>query len=284
MDLKKLLIASLVVNVGLLAVAGFLYVDGSSKGALISDLTAERDAAIEKNTTAENELKKLLGKLSLIGSNETAVDNETLKKNIEEKDAEISRLKAQLENAGNRPPRPQNGGPGGPGGNMRDMMENLRQQNPELFERMNAQREKQRKEREERSANRDRLIGGIDTTKLTDKQREALENYQNLVKANEDLRASMQQGGDRQNFFKMMQNQGMIDSYASGEIRDILIEQYVDSIRKGSGSSAAEEIKTIISATTSDFGGRGGFGGPGRGGFGGPGRGGFGGGQGGGPR
>ncbi len=275
MEAKNLLIASLVVNVGLIAVAGYLYVDGNSRNAFIEDLTKERDAAIEKSTSAENELKKLMGKLSLIDSNVAPEDTAQLKQTIDEKDAEITRLKAQLANAPARPPRNENGGPGGPGGNMRDMMENLRQQNPELYERMNAERERIQKEREERSANRERLIGGIDTAKLTDKQRETLEKYQELIKANEELRAS----GDRQNFFKMMQNQGMIDSYAAGEIRDILIEQYVDNIRKGSGSSAAEEIKTIISATSSSFGGGrpGGFGGGRPGGFGG-------GPQGGGPR
>ena len=204
MDLKKLLTASLVLNAGLLAITGFLYVDGSSKGALINDITKERDDAIEKSATTENELKKLMGKLSLIGTNESSEDAERLKKTIDDKDAEISRLKAQLENGGNRPPRNENG-PGRPGGNMREMMENFRQQNPELFERMNAERERMQKEREERTANRERLIGGIDTAKLTDKQRDALEKYQSLVKANEELRASMQEGGDRQNFFKMMQ-------------------------------------------------------------------------------
>ena len=288
MDLKKLLIASLVVNVGLLAVAGFLYMDGSSKGALITDLTNERDTAIEKASATENELKKLQGRLSLIGSNVASDDAERLKKTIDDKDAEISRLKAQLENGGNRPPRGENGRPGRPGGNMQEAMEELKQRNPELYERMQADFERARKDREERNANRERLISGIDTSKLTDKQREALDKYQELVKANEDLRASMQEGGDRQNFFKIMQNQNMINSYMSGEIRSILIEQYVDSIRKGSGNAAAEEIRSIIAATsnTNGFfspggigGGPGGFGG-GRGGFGG-GRGGFGGGPGG---
>ncbi len=70
----------------------------------------------------------------------------------------------------------------------------------------------------------------------------------------------------------------------------MLIEQYVDTIRKGSGTTAAEEIRSIIAATsnTNGFfspggigGGPGGFGG-GRGGFGGGRGGGFGGGQGGG--
>ncbi|MBO4345687.1 MAG: hypothetical protein J5833_08020, partial [Victivallales bacterium] len=114
MDFKKLFVGSLVVNVGLIAVAGFLYIDSSSRSELISDLTKERDEAIEKTATAENELKKLQGKLSLIGSNETSEDEASLKKSLDEKDAEIARLKAQLDNGGNRPPR--NGGPGGPGG------------------------------------------------------------------------------------------------------------------------------------------------------------------------
>lgn len=288
MDLKKLLIASLVVNVGLLAIAGFLYMDGSSKGALITDLTNERDTAIEKASATENELKKLQGRLSLIGTNGASDDAERLKKTIDDKDAEISRLKAQLENGGNRPPRGENGRPGRPGGNMQEAMEELKQRNPELYERMQADFERARKDREERNANRERLISGIDSSKLTDKQREVLDKYQDLVKANEDLRASMQEGGDRQDFFKIMQNQNLINSYLTGEIRSILIEQYVDSIRKGSGNAAAEEIRSIIAATsnTNGFfspggigGGPGGFGG-GRGGFGG-GRGGFGGGPGG---
>lgn len=278
MDAKKLMVTSLVINVLLLAAGAFMYVDGKSQTALIDELTEERDKAIAQNTEYESEIKNLRGKLSLIAESGKDEDAARLKSSIDEKDAEISRLKAQLAQNGNRPGRPPEGGrlgPGGPGGNNPErMLEQFRENNPEAYERFVSERDRIMKEESERNANRERLMANIKKDSLTDKQREALEKYSDLVKTNEELRANSQ-NGNREDFMKMMQNQLMINSYMSGEIRDILVEQYVDTLRKGSGEAAAEEIKNIINATSQGFGG--GFGGgPGRGfgGFGGgPGRG-----------
>ncbi|MBR4220211.1 MAG: hypothetical protein IKR81_03580, partial [Victivallales bacterium] len=115
--------------------------------------------------------------------------------------------------------------------------------------------------------------------RLNSDQRQAVTDYQSLIKANEELMASMREGNGFENMREIGANQRRINELSS-QVRDVLIEQYADGLRSGSGAQAAEEIKNILDATSSGFGGPagpppGGFGGPGgrgfgRGGFGGP--------------
>lgn len=291
MEYKTLFIVSLIVCIGLGATATFFYMDRSAQDELIATLTQERDDAIQNAASLEEEKGKLVGRLKLLeSSNGSDSDIDRLKRSIDEKDAEISRLKQNLANAGNNNDNRRDGGRnwnrGGNRPNMQDMrqrgqdmMERLKQEDPERYERMVAERERRQQEMQNRIEKRNNYINGINLGKLNSTQRQAVEEYQALIKANDNIRANMQEDNTGESFRQMMQNQ-MAMGQLSGQIRDILIEQYVDSLKNGSGSQAAEEINSILEATggmggPGGFGGPRGFGGPGgrppRGGMGGPG-------------
>lgn len=269
MDYKKLFISTLCVCGLLLGTSAYYYLDHASQAEMIASLTQERDEAITQKTTAEENAKKLRGRLTLLsqsGASSAAGASDNLAKVIDEKDAEITRLKKQLEQAGNR----QNDNRRGNGNrreNFQARMERMKQEDPERYEQMMSNMEKRRQEMEKRITQRDQYISNIDTSRLSYEQKNVVEQYKNLVQTQAEQRTAMQNGnGD---FREMMETNRQVGQLST-QIRDILIEQYA--------GSSAEEIKNIINATSTGFGGGpGGFGG-GPGGFGG-GPGGFGGGQ-----
>ena len=267
MDYKKLFISTLCVCGVLLGTSAYYYLDHASQAEMIASLTQERDDAIAQKTTAEENSKKLRGRLTLLsqsGASSAANASDNLAKVIDEKDAEITRLKRQLEQAGNRQNDNQRGNRRGGGReNFQARMERMKQEDPERYEQMMSNMEKRRQEMEKRITQRDQYISNIDTSRLSYEQKNVVEQYKSLVQTQAEQRAAMQNGnGD---FREMMDTNRQVGQLST-QIRDILIEQYA--------GSSAEEIKNIINATSTGFGGFGG----GPGGFGG-GPGGFGGGQ-----
>ena len=101
---------------------------------------------------------------------------------------------------------------------------------------------------------RNNYLARINLSRLNSDQRQAVTDYQALIKANEELMASMREGNNFENMREIGANQRKINEL-SGQIRDVLIEQYADTLRNGSGAQAAEEIKNILDATSSGFGG-----------------------------
>ncbi len=291
MDSKVIIIVSLVFDFVLLGAAAFFWSDRSALNEQLAAMTAERDEAQTRSSSLEEEIQKLKGRIAMMEKDTPVADSQDvvrLKQNLDEKAAEVTRLKAQIENMprnndeGRRPNRNMN---------FQDMrrrgeefMERMKTEDPERYERMMADRERRQQERQNRINMRDNYLARIDMNRLNSDQRQAVTDYQSLIKANEELMASMREGNNFENMREIGSNQRKINEL-SGQIRDVLIEQYADGLRSGSGAQAAEEIKNILDATsTGGFGGGpGGPGGPG--GFGGS-PGGFGGGRGGfgGPR
>ncbi len=269
MDLKKILIVALVLDVAFLVAAVYFYSDSKAQEELMTVLTEERNAAIGKITSLEEDIKALRSRIALLAKSSGASDSaelDRMRRNIDEKDAEINRLKNTISrNADNgtrdqRAERP--GGRGGRRGNPEEFMARLKEENPERYEQIMNERERHRQEMEARVEKRNVYLEKINLDKLSSDQRQVVSDYQALIKANEELQASMREGGNMDSFREVMRN-NMRMNELSGSVRDILIEQYA-------GSGMAEEIKNIIDATSSGFRpGRGGFGGPGRGGFGG---------------
>ena len=285
---------AVVFNFILLGSAAFFWSDRAALNEQLEVMTAERDEAQTRSSSLQDEIQKLKGKITLLEQDTPVADSQDvvrLKQNLDEKSAEVARLKAQIESMpknndeGRRPNR---------NANFQDMrrrgeefMERMKTEDPERYERMMADRERRQQERQNRINMRDNYLARIDMSRLNSDQRQAVTDYQSLIKANEELMASMREGNNFENMREIGSNQRKINELSS-QIRDVLIEQYADGLRSGSGAQAAEEIKNILDATSSGFGGGpggpGGFGG-GPGGFGG-GPGGFGGGRGGfgGPR
>jgi len=271
MEYKHLLAITIALNVVLAGATAYFYVDANSQSNLAKSLGEERDSALARLTELEDAQKTLSSRLTAAQQgNETPVDAnaERLRQAIDEKDAEISRLKASA----NRPAPPQNRernrNRGGWNGNFRENMERLKTENPELYARIQAQQEDRRKRMEERNARRDQYLNNIDTSRLTATQRQTVSDYQALLKANEEIRQGMESGEiDNESRREMFDNMRQIGQM-SGEIRNILLEQYAGTISPSNSAAVAEEIQNIIDATSPfPAGGPGGPGGGPGGGF-----------------
>lgn len=276
MEYKKRFLFAVVFDCVFLAAAAFFYLDRQAQGELIETLTGERDSALSTVTEKEEQIKSMQSKLALFtqGGQQVDADAERLKKIIDEKDAEISRLKLAMENNQNQRRRGRDNQEGRQNNmanvrqRMEDRMQQLREQNPERYNQIMADREALRKRMEDRISKRNQYLSNINLARLTTEQRQVVGDYQELLKANDEIRANMQEGNGMESFREMMNNQRQINEMST-QIRDILIEQYAGSISSTSGAQVAEEIRSIIDVTSSN--GPGGFG-PGRGGFrGGPG-------------
>ncbi|MBR0458536.1 MAG: hypothetical protein IJJ26_04825 [Victivallales bacterium] len=261
MELKQLLIGSVVLNVALLATSAFFYLDSNSSKEVAQSLATEREEAIAKVTELEEKNKTLSQRLALSQQNTSSEDADAvarLKQALDEKDAEITRLKATANSGNRRGDRDRDRGPNRE--NMQERMERFREENPELYARMQNQREEFQKRMEEHAAKRDNYVNNIDTSRLSVQQRRTVSDYQALLKTQEELRQTMQNGnGDRDSWRQMFENQRQI-SQMSGDIRNILLEQYASTISSSNSAAVATEIQNIIDAT-SNFGGGGGFGG-----------------------
>lgn len=278
MDGKKILVVSIALNVVFAVAAGYFYVHDSSNNEVAASLESERDDAIAQVASLKeenNSLKSRVALLSNTGANSDSNDLLKLRRSIDEKDAELTRLKAQLaertseNNRRDWRDRRQDGNGNQRRGNPEEAMERLKADNPERYEQIMQSREKMRQEQQARVEKRDNYLNNLNLAKLTHEQQQIVSDYKDLIKKNEELRENMRNaGGDMGGFREVMRNQMEMNNMASS-IRDILIEQYA-------GANVAEEVKNILDATSNGM-GQGGFGGGpmGPGGFGG-GRGGFG--------
>ena len=252
MDFRKAFAVSLVVNLVLLGAVVFFRSDRAQLAEMNASLENEWHEAIAANEKLKEESAVLRNRLeSQAQSSNAGGDYERLKTVVDEKDAEITRLKKQLEarNAAGGP-----GAFGGMRGGFREQMERLRETQPELYGRMESQMEKMRQDMARRSEMRDKYLDEIKTVKLNAQQRHALEEYKALAKESAEQMDAIANGGleDMEAMGKVMINRMNMERL-SGQIRDILLEQYA--------GSAASDVKNIIEATTVDRVMPGGFGG-----------------------
>ena len=184
MEYKPLLVITIALNVVLAGTTAYFYVDSNSQSNLAKSLGEERDAALAKLTELEDAHKTLSARLTAAQQeNEAPTDADAarLRQAIDEKDAEISRLKASANRpAPTRERERGNRNRGGWNGNFRENMERLKSENPELYARI----EDRRKKMEERNIRRDQYLNNIDTSRLTATQRQVVSDYQALLKAN----------------------------------------------------------------------------------------------------
>ena len=285
MNNQKLFIGALALNVVLAIAAVYFYTDNRNRGTILQNLRSDCDSLQEQITTMEEQNKTLRGRLNAMDGNASAEDAATaerLKMALDEKDAEISRLKQENEQGGRRG----TGGRRGPGGendngprmSMEERLEQMRTQNPEQYERIMEMRERMETARIERDEKRNQYLNNLDKKKLTAEQRRIVSDYQTLLQNQENIRQNMESnGGGRESFMAMMQNMGTLQQLST-QVQDILIEQYANSLSAGSGADAAAEIRDILNVTSviPGMGGPGmggpGMGGPGFGGGRGPGR------------
>lgn len=272
MDKQKIVIALIALNLCFAASALFFYLDNSSLQDQLATLSQERDDALAKLTAADEDRKLLQARLNASASNgdtENDESNEKLMKLLEQKDKDIVALKDALASADQqRPDQPERRRPDRGNdrrGNMQERMERLREEDPERYEQIMAWRDNARKQAEEQQRKREDYLDKINTARLNDAQREAVNDYRALLQTNHEL-ALNAMNGDMESGREIWENQRAITEL-SQSVRDILIEQ-------AAGSKAADEIKAILDITNTAPAGFGGFGG----------RGGFGGGPGGGRR
>ena len=280
MNQQKFLIGALALNVVLAVAAIYFYSDNRSRGTILQNLTAESDSLQEKIITLEEQNKTLRGRLNALDNNSTDdAATERLKMALDEKDAEITRLKQENEqggrNRGGRRQGPPDRNENEPRLSMEERMEQLRTQNPEQYERIMEMRDRMENARIARDEKRNQLLNNLDKRKLSSAQNQTIETYKTLLENQENIRRNMEEnGGGRESFMMMMQNQNSLNQLST-QVQDILIEQYANSLSNGSGAEAAEEIRNILNATSTGFPGGGpGMGGPGGPGMGGPGMGG----------
>jgi len=246
MDYKKPFIVLLTVSCVLLGTSTYLYLDRASQTEAIETLSKERDDALAQASGAEETAKKLQGKLNLLAQapQASAANSSDLSRIIDEKDAEITRLKKSLEQANSQ--RGNGRGNRREGGReaMQQRMERLKQEDPERYEQIMTAIENRRKQAEDREAKRAQYVDNIDTSRLSYDQQQTVANYRNLLKQQAEQRTAMQNGNA--NMREVMET-GRQLAVANNQIRDILIEQYA--------GSSAQEIKNIIDATSGGFGG-----------------------------
>lgn len=260
MDKPKIIIALIALNLCFAASALFFFLDNGSLREQFAALNQERDDALAKLTIADKDRQLLQTRLNASAQASEEADeesNEKLLKLLEQKDRDIVALKDALasadrqvaaqanaqQNDRRRPTRNDNERRG----NMQDRMERMRAENPERYEQMIAWRENARKQAEERQQKRDEFLDKINTARLSNSQRDAINDYRALLQANQELAANAM-AGDQESGREMWANQRAINEL-SNSVRDILIEQTA-------GSKTASEIKTILDITSA-----GGFGG-----------------------
>lgn len=260
MDKPKIIIALIALNLCFAAAALFFFLDNGSLREQFAALNQERDDALAKLTIADKDRQLLQTRLNASAQASEEADeesNEKLLKLLEQKDRDIVALKDALasadrqvaaqanaqQNDRRRPTRNDNERRG----NMQDRMERMRAENPERYEQMIAWRENARKQAEERQQKRDEFLDKINTARLSNSQRDAINDYRALLQANQELAANAM-AGDQESGREMWANQRAINEL-SNSVRDILIEQTA-------GSKTASEIKTILDITSA-----GGFGG-----------------------
>lgn len=256
---RNLLIISIVLNVALAAGAMFFRLDNSSLHEQCRALSAERDKAIAESRTMELNAQALQNKLNAMAQTaETPEDEsaERLLKDIAMKDEMIAALRKELDNSDRQRPERQTTDRRQRDNNnnresIQDRMERMRTEDPERYEQMMTRR----REMEERIAKRDEFLNAIDTSKLSSRQRQAVSDYRELLKANQELMQSAMTG-DRESGREMWENQRAINEMAA-DVRTILLEQYGKSIG-ATGAQLADQVNQILDATSSGFGGFGG--------------------------
>lgn len=262
---RNLLVASLVLNVALAAAALFFHLDNSSLQEQRQALSAARDQAIAETKTLELNVQAMQKKLNALTQAAELPEDESkerLLKDIAMKDEMIAALRKALDNSNaarqNQPQRPERRQRDRdiPRESPEERMERMRTENPERYEQMMTRR----REMEERIAKRDDFLNAIDVSKLPSAKRQAVTEYRELLRANQELMQSAMQG-DRDSGREMWENQRAINDL-SAEVRTILLEQYGKSIGAG-GAQLADQVNQILEATSTGFGGgnfRGGFG------------------------
>ena len=257
---RNLLVISIVLNVALAAAALFFHLDNSSLQEQSRALSAERDKAIAETKTLELSVQALQKKLNALA--QTAAEpadesNEQLLKAIAMKDEMIAALRQELDNSdrvrqtqNQRPERRQRDNTSE---SIQDRMERMKTEDPERYEQMMTRR----REMEERIAKRDDFLNAIDLSKLPQAKRQAVSEYRELLRANQELMQNAM-NGDRDSGREMWENQRAINDL-SAEVRTILLEQYGKTIG-ATGSQLADQVNQILDATSSGFGFGGGAG------------------------
>lgn len=262
---KKFAIVMLLSTVLFIAVSAIVYQDNVTLRSHLNEMTAERDTFLARTGELELELGRLrnrkAGALTAIEA-ESSNDVAALEQLLDRRDAEVAELKQQLARSPNPPAVSERGNRRG-GGDMQDRIERLREENPEAYERMQTMREEMRKRREETAAKREDYLKNLNLKALSDKQREAVQDFRALMAANQDLMASMESGDmSRDNMREMMENSRAINAMST-TVRDILISQLGQKLGTD-GNSLANGVNDIMEITGSGFGGGfGGFGGGG---------------------
>lgn len=180
---------------------------------------------------------------------------------IDKLESENASLKQQLEVAQNRSAsderranrRERNRDP-------RARLEELKETNPEEYERIQNRMQEMRAQMEERQQRVTDYLANLDTSKLSRRQRETIQDYQ-------AVRAEIQEAmADPENMDRdEMRELGREMFEMAGSVREILYEQLAGQLGTDA-ASLVENIEVIQNAT-----GFGGMGGPGMGGPGGPG-------------
>ncbi|HOG51100.1 MAG TPA: hypothetical protein PKY10_10965 [Lentisphaeria bacterium] len=262
---RNLLVASLVLNVALAAAAMFFHLDNNSLQEQRQALSDARDQVIAETKTLELNAQAMQKKLNALTQAAALPEDESkerLLKDIAMKDEMIAALRQELDNSSasrqsqNQGQRPERRQRDTPRESIEERMERIRTENPERYEQMMTRR----REMEERIAKRDDFLNAIDVSKLPAAKRQAVTEYRELLRANQELMQSAVQG-DRTSGREMWENQRAINDL-SAEVRTILLEQYGKSIGAG-GAQLADQVNQILDATSTGFGG-GGFGGQGR--------------------
>ncbi len=264
MDKQKIILALVVLNLCFAASALFFFLDNRSLKDHFAVLSEERNDALAKLAAADEDRQLLQARLNANANNDDTdqdESNEKLMKLLEQKDKDIIALKEALasadKQAADQPERPRpDRGNDRRGGNMQERLERMREEDPERYEQIMAWRENARKQADEQQRKREEFLDKINTARLNDAQREAVNDYRALLQTNHELTLNAM-NGDMESGREIWENQRAINEL-SQSVRDILIEQ-------AAGSKAAEQIKAILDVTnTAPAGfGRGGFGGPG---------------------
>lgn len=263
MNKQQIIIALSFLSLCLAASALFFYLDNASLKEQFAKLSDERNDALAKLAAVDKDRQHLQARLNADADNgekDDDEDSEKLLKLLEQKDKDIVALKEALTNAdaqAARQPereRPERGDRGGRGGSMQERMERMREENPERYEQIMAWRDNARKQAEEQQRKREEFLDKINTARLSDAQRETINDYRALLQTNHEL-ALNAMNGDMESGREIWENQRAINGL-SQSVRDILIEQVA-------GSRTAEEIKTILDITNTAPAGFGGPGGPG---------------------
>lgn len=262
MDKQKIIIALIALNLCFAGSALFFYLDNNSLRDQFVTLSQERDDALAKLTTADKDRQLLQARLNASTNNHDAdhdESNDKLIQLLEQKDKDIAALKEALASTSKQPAAPpERRRPDRDNdrrGNMQERMERLREEDPERYEQIMTWRDNARKQAEEQQRKRDEYLDKINTARLNDAQREAINDYRALLQTNHEL-ALNAMNGDAESGREIWENQRAINEL-SQSVRDILIEQ-------AAGGKAADEIKAILDITNTapaGFGGRGGFGG-----------------------